>query len=176
MTEHGREAERGDAPGGGCVVRLAVASDQAAVLDLHRRGRLEGQGDADDPADDVGDITAYYLPEDGTARLWVAEREDGLVAGMVGIKVRDGHIAEMRRLRVAPEQRGRGVGSALVAAALQHCRDQGWVKVILDTRVERTAAIRLFEKLGFHLDRARLSPEGKEHLEFYLDLYRDPGS
>lgn len=160
-------------------VRLALASDQAAVLDLYERGRLEGQGEGDDPTDDIRDIAAHYLREDpeagDLARLWVAESATEGIAGMVAVVVREDHVAEMRRLRVAPEHRGKHVGSDLVEVALGHCRDNGCLKVILDTRVERTAAIHLFEKLGFRLDRTRVSPEGKEHLEFYMDLYRDPG-
>jgi ribosomal protein S18 acetylase RimI-like enzyme len=47
--------------------------------------------------------------------------------------------------------------------------------VILDVRIERGPAIALFQKFGFQLARSR-EIAGRKMLDFYLDLYRDPGS
>jgi ribosomal protein S18 acetylase RimI-like enzyme len=81
------------------------------------------------------------------------------------------HTAEVKRLRVEPVHHHRGVGSRLMSVALDFCRELGYLKVVLDTRVERTQAIALFERFGFQLTRTR-DVEGKQIHDFYLDLYR----
>jgi len=77
---------------------------------------------------------------------------------------------EIRRLRVRADHRRKGIGSALVEAAVRFCHEKGYVKIELDTFVDREAAIRLFEKFRFRHSRSRKVGE-KELMYFYLDLY-----
>ena len=72
--------------------------------------------------------------------------------------------------RVRADQRRRGIGSALVEAALRFCQEKNYLKIQLDTFVDREAAIRLFEKFRFRHSRTRKVGE-KELMYFYLDLY-----
>ena len=58
----------------------------------------------------------------------------------------------------------------LLQRALEFCRDHGYLKVTLDTWVEREPALKLFEKFNFRHDKTRESG-GKQLLFFYLDLY-----
>ncbi len=67
--------------------------------------------------------------------------------------------------------RRHGVGTRLMEHALTFCRRNGYLKVILDVRIERGPAISLFEKFGFQLARAR-EIDGRRMLDFYFDLYR----
>jgi GNAT superfamily N-acetyltransferase len=60
-----------------------------------------------------------------------------------------GDAATFRMLAVAPEERGRGVGRALVEAALTQARLDGRPAVGIFTRPFMTAAQRLYESLGF---------------------------
>ena len=76
----------------------------------------------------------------------------------------------MRRLRVTPSFRRQGIAARLLQAALAHCRDQGFLKVLLDARLEQTAAVQLFEREGFQFSRNR-ETAGVHIREFYLDLY-----
>jgi len=46
--------------------------------------------------------------------------------------------------------------------------------VMLDVRIERGPAIKLFEKFGFKLARQR-ELDGRKILDFYLDIYSEPG-
>jgi RimJ/RimL family protein N-acetyltransferase len=50
---------------------------------------------------------------------------------------------------VAREQRGRGVGSALLAAAVEWARGRGLHKLSLSVFAHNTAAIALYDKFGF---------------------------
>jgi ribosomal protein S18 acetylase RimI-like enzyme len=50
---------------------------------------------------------------------------------------------------VAHEWRGRGVGSALVAAAIGWARERGLHKLSLSVFAHNTAAVALYHKFGF---------------------------
>ncbi|TVQ59406.1 MAG: GNAT family N-acetyltransferase [Phycisphaerales bacterium] len=173
MTEHStRQPDRA------YTIRTAFDLDQPVVIDLYENGRLSGQTPEDDPDSDIRDINRSYLAEDGGSALWVAESpgteaELPRIVGMIGVRHTGGHLAEIRRLRVDPGHRGNGLGSRLMETALAFCRDRGYLKIKLDTRMEREQAIALFQKHGFYLTRTR-DVGGKQHHEFYLDLYRDP--
>jgi GNAT superfamily N-acetyltransferase len=64
---------------------------------------------------------------------------DTLVAGRVGI---------MHDLFVTPEQRGRGVGEALIQACRAECRRHGAVKLGWQTARDNDRARRLYERVG----------------------------
>lgn len=60
-----------------------------------------------------------------------------------------GDAATFRMLAVAPGARGRGVGRALVEAAIARARAEGRPAIGIFTRPFMTAAQRLYESLGF---------------------------
>ena len=89
---------------------------------------------------------------------------------MIGVQQHEPGVGEIRRLRVHVDHRRKGIGSMLVEKAVQFCNECGYLKLTLDTFVEREGAIRLFEKFHFHHSRTR-NYQGKELMYFYLDLY-----
>jgi GNAT superfamily N-acetyltransferase len=93
---------------------------------------------------------------------------------MIGVQQHEASVGEIRRLRVRQDLRRRGIGSALVEAALKFCQDQGYLKIALDTFMEREPAVKLFEKFHFRHSRTR-NVSGKDVLHFYLDLYQRDG-
>ncbi len=58
-------------------------------------------------------------------------------------------IAEIKRLYVRPEARGRGVGAALLTALLSQAASLGFARVRLDTAPELTEALALYRRFGF---------------------------
>ena len=56
---------------------------------------------------------------------------------------------EMKRMFVLAEARGRGVGSALMAAVEREARTMGYTRLRLETGVLQPEAIALYEKYGF---------------------------
>jgi ribosomal protein S18 acetylase RimI-like enzyme len=90
---------------------------------------------------------------------------------MIGVQHHEQGKAEIRRLRVREDLfRRNEIGTRLLETALRFCKEQHYLKVTLDTFIERESAIKLFEKFHFRLDRAK-SFSGKDLLYFYLDLY-----
>lgn len=157
------------------VIRSYRPSDLAACQRLYREGLLGGKLAENDTGLDIDDIEAAYMRPPGN-HFWVAELPgDGNghgpeVVGMIGVQHHDEGVGEIRRLRVRSDLRRRGIGTRLVEAALKWCQDHNYLKVTLDTFMDREPAIRLFEKFRFRHSRTR-ELNGKELLYFYLDIY-----
>jgi putative acetyltransferase len=80
--------------------------------------------------------------------VWVARR-DGEVVGSVGLRRDSQDAYYLKRMYLLPELRGRGLGRALLAAALDHARASGARRVDLDTSPSMPDAQRLYERAGF---------------------------
>lgn len=50
---------------------------------------------------------------------------------------------------VAPDQRGRGIGTWMMRDALERCRGRGCYKLVLSSHLQRDEAHRFYEGLGF---------------------------
>ncbi len=60
-----------------------------------------------------------------------------------------GEEAELARLGVLPNERGRGIGLALVLQALEEWQMRGVSSVFLEVRASNEVAVRLYERAGF---------------------------
>lgn len=149
------------------VIRSFVPADQAACRALYEQGLVGGKISDNDTGFDIDNIEVAYMKEGN--HFWVAEAEV-LIVGTIGVQHHDEGTGEIRRLRVHPDYRRRGIGTALVETAVRFCREQNYLKVTLDTFMERDPAIRLFEQFKFRHYRTRTFGE-KELVYFYLDLY-----
>ena len=155
-------------------IRDFRAQDLPACRKLYVDGLLAGKLAENDTGSDIDDIEWAYMKPPGN-HFWVAEvpgrdSAGGEVVGMIGVQAHEADCGEIRRLRVRSDHRRKGIGSALVEAALHFCQEKGYLKIQLDTFLEREAAIRLFEKFRFRHSRTRKVGE-KELLYFYRDLY-----
>jgi len=81
------------------------------------------------------------------AQFFVAE-DGGRVIGILGIEVAVYGVAEFGMM-VDAEVRRRGVGTALLSAALEWAREHDAHKVALQVWPDNAAAIALYEKHGF---------------------------
>ncbi|MBQ9551034.1 MAG: ribosomal protein S18-alanine N-acetyltransferase [Lachnospiraceae bacterium] len=82
---------------------------------------------------------AYYL---------VAEAEDKRIIGACGYRDLCGE-ADITNVCVIPEMRRRGIAEKMLRALMEHGLEQGVRDFTLEVRSENSAAIRLYEKLGF---------------------------
>ncbi len=156
------------------TIRLATEEDHDDILSLFRSGAIEGQLRDNDTGADIDSLHEAYFSDEGASSFWVACYGD-VVIGMIGVQRTRKDTAEVRRLRVREDFRRRGVGSLLLEQATSFCRTRGYLKVVLDVRIERGPAIALFEKHGFLL--ARTSDRGGHSLhDFYMDLYSEQGA
>jgi ribosomal protein S18 acetylase RimI-like enzyme len=91
-----------------------------------------------------------------SARLRIAVDREG---GIVGYAVtgRAGSRGYVQRLAVLPAAQGRGVGSRLVLDGLRWLRRWGARDVLVNTQVGNDGAVRLYERLGFRLERDGLA-------------------
>lgn len=89
------------------------------------------------------DNPVRWLTPDGLSAAWVAEA-DGTVAGHAALCGR-----EISRLYVAPAARGAGLGRRLLHTAEAAATARG-LRPVLEVKTTDTAAIALYERLGWH--------------------------
>lgn len=86
------------------------------------------------------------------AEILVAERDGRLVGSMTRYPqwrgAQEATVA-VRLLAVPPEERGSGIGRALMQYAIDRAREEGKSRVILTTTPDMTSARELYERLGF---------------------------
>ncbi len=152
------------------LIRTFRPEDADACRHLYVEGLIGGKLADNDTGYDIDDIPGCYLRH-ACNHFWVAQLRDGKIVGMIGVQQHDAGVGEIRRLRVAAGFRRRGIGSALIRTALQFCQEHQYIKIELDSYVEREPALRLFEKFRFRHERTR-DINGKSLMYFYLDFYR----
>ncbi|XP_075704712.1 putative N-acetyltransferase camello [Rhinoderma darwinii] len=127
-------------------------------------------------SDDMLDIGKYYLQRDGYC-FWVAESTEGEVIGTVAAlpaanSEEEKHL-EMKRLSVAKQHRGKGIGKVLCRTVIDFARKRGCKAVVLNTTVSQREAWKMYEKLGFsHTD--TFYPPGllSKFMDFRFQAYK----
>jgi ribosomal protein S18 acetylase RimI-like enzyme len=95
---------------------------------------------------DIGNLESVYLNDRGA--FLVVDAGTNL-SGCVGIRRFSNGIAELKRLYVAEEYRGMGLGRKLCLAAIREGLRLGYESLRLDTTHRSHAALALFRDLGF---------------------------
>jgi GNAT superfamily N-acetyltransferase len=120
---------------------------------------------ADDPLGATRETLAAEIPEayfaafaaiekDPNNRLIVAD-VSGTVAGTLqltyipGLTYTGGERAQIEGVRVAADERGRGLGQTMITWAIDQARARGCRVVQLTTDRQRPDAIRFYQKIGF---------------------------
>jgi GNAT superfamily N-acetyltransferase len=142
----------------GLVVTAATRADAAGVIALIGRVFAE-YGFVYDPTAEVQDLLRFAHHYEPPRGAFFVVRNAGLIVGSVGVERLDADTAELHRLYLDTELRGRRIGRALVEMVLDWCRAQGSSRVILwsDTRFDR--AHRLYTRMGFLQTGARDLPD-----------------
>jgi GNAT superfamily N-acetyltransferase len=96
---------------------------------------------------ELASLPGVYAPPGG--ELLLAKRGDH-VLGCIALKpLEPPRVAEIKRLFVRPQARGKGVGKALVEAAIRVAKQSGYGDIKLDTLPEMEGAIALYKANGF---------------------------
>ncbi|WP_308910692.1 GNAT family N-acetyltransferase [Pseudokordiimonas caeni] len=75
--------------------------------------------------------------------------KDGVAVGTVAVRADGGGVYELTKLGVTPAARGLGLGRLLCEAVIDWFSAQGGTRLYLETHTKLTAAMRLYEALGF---------------------------
>jgi [ribosomal protein S18]-alanine N-acetyltransferase len=124
-------------------VRPARERDRGELAALFAGVAEERDGIASEPPVDVEAVAARWRIEDS-----IVAAADGTIVGSIDFFPSAFGFAEFG-MSVARQWRGRGVGSALLAAAIDEARRRGWHKLSLAVFPHNTAAIALYRKFGF---------------------------
>jgi molybdate transport system substrate-binding protein len=133
----------------GHAIRPAQAADAAAVRGIVN-ATLAEYGIAADPAGtdrDLADLDAYYFSRGGG--FIVAVAADGRLVGSCGIAPLEGGTWDLRKMYLAPDARGQGLGKRLLARILAFARSRGATRVELETASVLKEAISLYRQAGF---------------------------
>ena len=68
-----------------------------------------------------------------------------------GFKLYDGDIAEVKRVFLIAEYRGKGISKLLMSALEDKAKRQGYSSLILETGKPLTSAMGLYQKIGYRI-------------------------
>ncbi len=88
----------------------------------------------------------FYLAQGG--RIFLAREQQAIVGCCALERLSEGHY-QLAKLCVTPASQGRGIGRRLVVQALAAARQHGGQRVTLETASRLTAALHLYQQLGF---------------------------
>lgn len=86
---------------------------------------------------------------EGGRGTFLIARDDGRAIGCGAIRLLDPMTAEAKRMYVEPDQRGKGVGRAVLAGLEVAARELGVRRLVLETGIYQDAALSLYRRAGF---------------------------
>jgi L-amino acid N-acyltransferase YncA len=135
------------------TIRPAQAGDARAMAELFAGVAAERDGIATEPPVDVDERTAVFAATVGGS---VVAAAGGRVVGMIHVEASRHGFGEFGML-VDRDWRGRGVGSALVEAAIDWARGAGLHKLCLEVFPHNAAGIALYRRAGFTQEGRRVA-------------------
>jgi len=147
----------------GVALRQIEERDNGEIAELirsvFREFRIDKPGTVyyDPTTDDLFNL--FKIP--GSV-YWLAE-ENGRLLGGCGLYATPGlpdGCAELVKLYLLPECRGRGIGRMLMDRTFESARELGYRQLYLESMPELSKAIGMYEKAGFHFIPARMGNSG----------------
>jgi len=118
--------------------------------------------------DEINNLPGKYEEPEGCLLL---ARDEGRVAGGVGMWPLSKSVCEMKRLFVRTPWRGTGLGRRLAEAIIQEAKVRDYDAMRLDTLPQLTEALGLYSSLGFaEIDKYYENPlPGVKYFEMKLE-------
>ena len=76
-------------------------------------------------------------------------KKDGKAVGCGAIKAFNASMMEVKRMYVLPEERGQRIAAAILEELEKWAKEQGHSSCILETGINQTEALALYQKSGF---------------------------
>ncbi len=110
--------------------------------------------------------------ENGRTRCLIAE-ENGVMQGFLTYTLGFDGIVDLEDLFVLPIDRGKGTGSALIAAFCEKIIATGAKKIFLEVRKSNVKAISVYSKFGFTVfsERKKYYADGEDAFVMLKELY-----
>ena len=106
------------------------------------RGRYDGEADIGPTRE-----AAMFVEPDGV--FLVVRDDEGRAIGCGGVCRFDGTRAELKRMYVVPEARGRGLGRLLLVELEAEARRLGYARIVLETGDRQPEALGLYASAGY---------------------------
>ena len=133
------------------LIRQATEADLPAILRAYSESGIDaGRAFSTDEARSQFALLQRYP----SYRIFVAEI-DGAIAGTYALVILDNlakggaRAGVVEDVAVLPDRQGTGVGRAMMEHARQECRSAGCYKMTLSSNLNREAAHRFYDALGF---------------------------
>ena len=153
-------------------IREFIAKDQPGINKLQEEFMIEFFPEfADDPKQyewnaDVYDVNEHYLNRGG--KIWVADIGD-YIAGFGGFRLVDQNTAEIKRVRINSQHRGKGLGKTIVKEIENYCSGSDVKKILVDTDDRFEAAKNMYISMGYEIIRSET--ERKNGIEYTEHFY-----
>lgn len=152
------------------ILRAIKAQDSPAVAQLIRTSLEEFGLDKPGTAycDPQLDCLSDYYDSLKRAAYFVVE-ESGEIVGSGGFAPISEDIAELQKLYVAANQRGKGISSLLLKTIFAEAKNEGYQKLYLETANELSSAVVVYEHFGFeHLEESLPNEAGHTAMDIWM--------
>lgn len=99
--------------------------------------------------DSAAQISGYFRQ----GEVLVARDGGQIVGHALIIETIDAGVFELKSVAVRPARQGEGLGRALVAAAVTHCRERNGRRLIVSTATADIGNLRFYQRQGFRMVR-----------------------
>ena len=155
------------------MIRKFALTDQSQIIDLQEEFMTEFFPEfADDKRKyewnaDVYSIQEHYIEKGG--KVWVAEVE-GDIVGFGCLRLVASSTAEIKRVRINHQHRGKGLGKSIIKQIESYCSASKISKVLVDTDDRFETAKSLYSGMGYTIYRTETDvKDGQEYTDRYYE-------
>lgn len=132
-------------------IRSATNQDKNKIITLVTNilSEFDLQPEFENAESDLIDIEATYFQTGGFFK--VVEDNDNHLLGTFALYPIDENTCKLRKMYLAPQVRGIGLGKQMLECAIDDARKLGFKTMILETMTIMSDAIRLYTRRGFKL-------------------------
>lgn len=134
------------------IFRKIQQQDNAKLAEIIRRvfDEFDAPKEGTVYSDRETDVLYTVFQQRGSV-LWVVEENEKLL-GCGGVFPTEGlpaQCAELVKLYLSPEARGKGIGKTLIEQCISCAKEIGYTNLYLESFPEFKTAVKMYEKLGF---------------------------